>query len=201
MILWLLILSLGMSFLPLLLVARAADDINQGLRDELSALEGTLSITPTVAPDVQALREAMLAIRGEASALNGQYASLEAAHINWPRVAAALLDHDPALIQLETLIQSENRLTLTGQALNEREVTRYADALQSDAIFSRVIVQAITRMNVPTPAAESSRPTATPGPFGYQDSASFSLLLEMRSRAQLNATATADAAAQGSSAP
>jgi hypothetical protein len=94
--------------------------------------------------------------------------------VNWPLVVNAVAQYDPTTIELGSLTQIENKVQLTGRAINNDAVVRYQQNLFVTGAFKDVVVLSMSTVPpTPTPAAtpapdDAATTTATPeaGPFG-----------------------------------
>jgi Tfp pilus assembly protein PilN len=158
-VLWLVVLSLSIMFLPIYLVSTAIKDRNQSLEDELVLLQITLTGGPSIDPEEEALRETLTYVRDQLREVEPVHPTLIAGHVDWPAVMSTLANFDPTQMALTSLAQTENRIVLDGQANDETVVVAYTRMLEQSNQFSRVVVQSINLILLPT-----ATPTATPTP-------------------------------------
>ncbi|MFW5691010.1 MAG: PilN domain-containing protein [Chloroflexota bacterium] len=143
-VLYLLMLTLGILFVPLYLASVTIEDETQALEQELLDLQATLAVTPSIPADEAELRDMLLDLRRESSALQAAATQMSAAHIDWPTIMAALASYDPARMDLTRIEQTGNGLLLNGSAEDEPLVLAYAALLEQFPEFGTVTVQAIT---------------------------------------------------------
>lgn len=142
--LWLLVIGMGMLFLPLYLLSGAIKEENALLQAELDQLEMTLSTTPEPDPEEEKLSSELTDLFGQASTIQGLRSTVTSNHIDWPAVMDVFDDFDPASIQLTGLIQAEDRFSISGMAKIETAVTTYANQLRESSVFEQVIIQSIS---------------------------------------------------------
>jgi len=167
LVLWMVIASLMVLLLPLYLVSNALKDETARMQGELEAIQATLDAPAPVPPEEQALRDEMLHDREISATLGNLRAELESRHVNWPDTMLTLGSVDSNQIRITGLSQAEQRLTLTGQAVNEAQVMNYSQALRDSGWFETVLIQSISQVELPTatPLAQdrnSTEPTAVP---------------------------------------
>jgi len=138
-----------------LITASVRNDIALAETD-LSALQDDLSRLSTPSAEVQALTVTLSNTRLLADKLAAAAPPLGA---NWPAVIAVIDRYDPTLITLTSITQTDNRITLSGQAVNDLVVVDYEKMLKESGLFNDVILQSLKRMT-PT-AAASETPTVT----------------------------------------
>jgi hypothetical protein len=114
---------------------------------------------PTELPEVVSLQAEAADIQTQVNELDAVYTNLSADHVDWPTVASAIRNYDVNRMAINTLQQSENRLTLSGSAVDDSAVINYARLLEDSGYFSRVVVQSIT-LTTPSPTPTLSA-TAT----------------------------------------
>ncbi|MCB9420323.1 MAG: PilN domain-containing protein [Ardenticatenaceae bacterium] len=156
---WLIVIGLAILFLPLYAISSTIGADTDRLNAELSNIQLTMVSEPTVPPEVVALQSDAADIEAQLSELEGVYANLSADHIDWPEVAAAIRNYDTSRISLTSLQQTDNRLMLTGQAVDDTAVINYARFLEDSGQFARVVVQSIT-LTTPSPTPTVQATTA-----------------------------------------
>lgn len=181
LVLWLVTLSVAILFAPLYLLSTTLQaDVNK-LETELVSLGGSLPSTAAEAggddqagaqptanagasadaaatEEVSPITEAM----GVINELSALQTNLEAAHVDWPAVMMAVNGADGAQITLDGLSQTDNRVLISGRAVDEGAVLAYAQQLTDSEQFARVIVQSISVIS----ASTSPAPRQTPTPPG-----------------------------------
>lgn len=149
-VLWLIVLSLGILFLPLFLLSTALKENNLTLETQLATLEVSLTATPEPNPTEQALTDQLLQLRQDTKALETLSDELGTRHINWPGTIAIIGSYDQEQITLTGLTQTDNLITLSGQADNETAIMTYVESLRASEQFTSVVVQAISLKMLPT---------------------------------------------------
>ena len=178
-VLWLIVVGLGILFIPLSLISSTIRDDVKGLQSDLDSVQQSLTSVPTPAPEVQALMSTLSVVQSQTNQIQAVYPTVVAARTNWPAVMAAIGNYNPDQIALTSLTQSDIQITLSGRASDEGVVVAYARGLEQSGLFSRVVVQSIRVVATPfvtptstvvlTPTATvtptaTSTPTATPTP-------------------------------------
>jgi Tfp pilus assembly protein PilN len=166
---WLIILGLGVLFLPLYLIASTIKDTSAQLQTELNQLQATLSFTPPPDPSEEALTSTLVYVRQENSALESLQGTLVAMHINWPSIMAVIAAHDPSLLRITAITQTATTITIGGQAHDPGVISAYADMLRASNLFGDVAVGSINIEILPTPTLP---PTPTPLPNATQEATS-----------------------------
>lgn len=182
-ILWLVMLSLSVLFLPLYLLGAAIDEQNTSLQHDIGTQQARLDLGPLASPDEQGLQATLSAALEHLSALQLARATLESSHINWPLIAASLSNyHDDYMVVLG-LTQADRLLTLQGRAWNEQIVLDYARRLEKSGYFAAVTVQSLSGNVVPTPAPGRGTPTPVPAPPSRLRYVEFVLSAELKAAA------------------
>lgn len=174
---WLIVIGLAVLFLPLYAISSTIGADADQLNAELSNIQLTMVSEPTIVPEVASLQTDAADIQTQLNELEAVYTNLSTDHIDWPEVAAVIRNYDANRMSLTSLQQTENRLMLSGQALDDTAVINYARFLEDSGQFSRVVVQSITlttpsptptvsATTVVTPTAAASAATATPDSSG-----------------------------------
>ncbi len=181
-VLWLVVLGLGVLFIPLLLVGQAIKDENESFGAQLERIQKTL--TSTAPPELKslALKGQLSQARLQLAAIQNLKPTLDAGHVDWPAVISALSDYDSTRVTISSLTQVGDRIILTGVADSEMSVMVYAETLRQSKQLGRVVVQAITLQGVPTPAKGKSAITVTPTPVanGNERPAAFTLAVQLK---------------------
>jgi len=168
MALWLVVISLAVFFLPLNLVSSSVRDKTARLEAELQPIQETLASIGTPGPEAQQLMDTLKGIQESADAVKEAYPTIAASHFDWPAVMSAIGKYDPGQLRLTSLTQADKQITLHGLAVDDSVVVAYARALEETNLFSRVVVQSIRSIAVPTATPEGSgeKPTKiTPTPI------------------------------------
>ncbi|MCB8942974.1 MAG: PilN domain-containing protein [Ardenticatenaceae bacterium] len=177
LILWLLVLGLLILLLPLYLIFTTINSDAVRLEAELSNIQLASASEPTADPTTEALQAELTQVQEQFNQINAIQASLDTTNVNWPAVVAALQEFDPARQHLTSLTQTENRLTITGEAADDALVIAYAQRLEASGLFNRVVVQSITLLPTPQATAtltptQTATATATPAPTQTSESGS-----------------------------
>lgn len=176
-ILWLVVIGLAILFLPLYLISTVIGADVARLEGELSEMQLALAAEPTVNPTVVVLQQEVAAAQAQANELSAVQTNLTSGQINWPQVMTALNNYDTNQLAIDALAQTDNRLLITGQAIDDAAVIAYARQLEDSGQFARVVVQSISLLPTPqftptvtptlAPTVEptpTTAPTATPVP-------------------------------------
>ncbi|MAS34932.1 MAG: hypothetical protein CL610_13060 [Anaerolineaceae bacterium] len=150
LVLWLVMFSLGILFLPLYLISTTIQESVIPLESELATLEAQLTATPAPDPAEEALRAELLSLNQQVRALEVVQGELETNHTNWPAIMAVIAGYDQNVMRLTALKQTDIHVTLNGAAQNESVVTAYADDLRASAYFDSVKVQSLNLRILPT---------------------------------------------------
>ena len=166
-VLWLVIASLLVLLLPLFLASNALKDENVRMQQEMESIQATLDSPVSVPAAEQTLRDEMLHSREAETVLENLRADLESRHLNWPDTMLTLGNFDPTQIRITGLVQTERRLTITGQAVTENQVMNYSQALRDSGWFQTVLIQSISQTELPTATPlprerNSTEPTPIP---------------------------------------
>lgn len=159
LILWLVALGLAFFFVPLVLINNAIRTDTQRLDADLTSALKQLSTVPTPVPEIQQITAQLTEVQSQTQQIAAANQQLNVARPNWPGIMAAIGQYDPALVQLDSLNSGENRLTLTGRAVDQNAVVNYARTLEQSTLFNRVNVQSIRVLATPV---VTRTPTITP---------------------------------------
>jgi Tfp pilus assembly protein PilN len=155
LVLWLIIAGLALLLIPLYQISATVSDDNAVLEAQIADLEATLASTPQPKSSDQALKAQLLQVQTQLKALEDIQPTLTANHVDWLTVIGIISNCDPQDIVLTGLTQSNNRVILTGQAVDESTVMAYTQMLKDSNQFKRVIVQSIALKNAsPLTSAE-----------------------------------------------
>ncbi|MBL8116399.1 MAG: PilN domain-containing protein [Anaerolineae bacterium] len=164
-VLWLIIAGLLVLFFPLYVVSTTIQSSTETLTSELSSIEMTLSATVPVNPTQKALEGQFASVQQQNQAASSLQSTLVAAHINWPRVMAAIGAFDINQMYLMEVTQTEMNIRISGRAQQEGFVMAYAELLRQSNLFEAVSVDSISMQDVmPTATlpATALPPEATP---------------------------------------
>ena len=177
--LWLVAIGLAILLVPLYLAGATIRSEAAQMETELASNQTSLAVVPTPIPEVQQLMTTLTAVQTQAGQVDAIVPTLAAGRRDWPALMAAIGNYDPRQIELTSLTQAGNQLTLDGRALDDTVVVNYARSLEQSGFFSRVVVQSIRVVATPqvtltgtpaiTPTASvtptlTHTPTATPTP-------------------------------------
>ncbi len=163
--LWLVAASLAALFIPLYLLANAVTADVKELEKDLSALRVKLTAVPTPAPEIAKLLTPLAEAQAQATRLGGVVPTLTA-RVNLPAAMSAAADYDTSQIILTGISRTDNRLLISGLAVNNQAVMDYAKRLEQSQQFSSVMIQSLAIVSAqpltPTLAATATlAPTAT----------------------------------------
>lgn len=134
----------------------------------LSALQDQLIELSTPSAEVQELTATLSETVGLANQLE---AAAPTSSVNWPVVIAVIDRYDPATLTLTSLTQTDNQITLTGEAANSAIAVNYRGMLESSGLFANVIPRSL---KLAAPATGTTAPAET---------VEFILILELGSAA------------------
>jgi len=179
-VLWLILLGLGILFVPVYLVGITIKESRGPLETELTQIQATLTITPQPNPTEQALTDNLIQVRSQIANLATVQSDLTAAHIDWPSVMAIISSYDPSRMAITGLAQVERAITVEGQANDQQAVMDYAELLRQSNQFQDVTIRSIALQPIPTATPERG---ATPVPATPGTTAAFVLMLQLKSEA------------------
>jgi Tfp pilus assembly protein PilN len=159
LILWLVAAGLAFFFVPMVLVNNAIRTDTQRLGADLTSAMSQLNTVPTPVPGIQELSTQITEVQSQTQQIAAASQQLNVVRPNWPAIMAAIARYDPGLLQIDSLTSGENRLTITGRAVDQNAVVSYARTLEQSAIFNRVNVQSIRALATPV---ITRTPTITP---------------------------------------
>ncbi|MBI5567390.1 MAG: PilN domain-containing protein [Chloroflexi bacterium] len=159
LILWLVAMGLVFLFVPLVLINNAIRTDTQRLNADLDSALNQLNTVPTPAPAVQQLSAQLTDVQSQTQQIAAANQQLNVARPNWPGIMAAIAQYDPVLVQIESLTSGDNRVTLSGRAVDQNVVVNYARTLEQSTLFNRVNVQSIRVLATPV---VTRTPTITP---------------------------------------
>jgi len=168
-ILWLVALGLLVLFVPLYLLATAVRADTERLEGELSQMQLAGAEGQPLDPTAEALQTRVGEVQADADRLAAVQSNLGMQQVDWPAVVEAIKpDINP--VTLLGVEQTENRLTISGEAPSDTAVIAYAQELEASGQFERVVVQSITLLPTPMPVltptsiAPTASPTMAPSP-------------------------------------
>jgi hypothetical protein len=164
-VLWLLVLALGIVLIPLMLITSWVRNDVARLESELLSVQSSLASATT--PSQEAVN-----LTAELANTNQLISTMQTvtlpSGVNWPLVVDAVEQYDPATIELTSLSQIEEKVQLTGRALNNDAVVRYQQNLFVAGAFKDVVVLSMSTLPpVPTPVpSEDENATPVDVPIG-----------------------------------
>lgn len=159
---WMLFLSLVMLFLSLFLLRQSLSEQVIDTQTVISTLQPSID-NPEISPELQALNDELLRLRGQLITLDNVTIDLQAQNINWAGLMQTLGNYDPAYIQLLEIQLVERLLQVSGYAQDEGSVIVYERELQASEWFVDVNIQTIQRRDDDIATANDA--TATPLPY------------------------------------
>ena len=160
-IIGLMVFSLVMLMLSLFLISTSVrNDIGRS-EANLAAIQKRLIRLSTPAPELEELLTTLTNTMGLADKLEAARPPLG---VNWPAIVAVIGNYNPTVLRLTSLIQIDNRITMTGRAVDDTIVVEYVRMLEESDLFAGVVLQSLTLITPTTPAVRSA-PTATPTPI------------------------------------
>lgn len=145
LVVWLVVISLAMMFLPLWLMSNTLQEDVALLETEHAQLSEALSLTPTPDEAAEGLRAELLALRNNVVSVENAVEELSDRGLDWYAIMDLLLQYDQAAMQLTHVAQLEFGLQVEGIAGTEDAILGYVNILRSTAFFDGVQVQSITR--------------------------------------------------------
>jgi len=170
---WLIVFGLALLFMPLYLISTTIKEDTVPLKTTLVSLQQTLASTPRPNQSEQNLKATLVQAQKQAIELENSRPTLVANHFDWPAAIMVIGNYDQAVLAITSIVQTETRITLNGQATDEATAMLYAQALRESSQFQRVTVQTITLKAAPTGAA---KPDAPP----VDKPAVFTILIELK---------------------
>lgn len=144
LILWLVVMSMSFLFVSMTLVTSSVQERNATLQAELTSLEEQVAVTPEPDPQEEALTEQLSQVRSQVNILNTVGNTLTSGYVDWRGAAAQISAYDGTQIAMTGLVQTDNRLVITGRAKDEHSVIDYVHHLETYPNFERIIVQSIS---------------------------------------------------------
>jgi hypothetical protein len=170
---WLIVFGLALLFMPLYLISTTIKEDTVPLKTTLVSLQQTLASTPRPNQANLDLRATLSLAQKQAIELENARPTLVANHFDWPAAIMTIGNYDQSVLALTSIVQTETRITLTGQSDNEATAMTYAQSLRDAGLFQRVTVQTITLKAAPTGAAKSDAPPV-------DKPAVFTILIELK---------------------
>lgn len=179
-ILWLIVLGLGMLLMPLYLVGNTIKEDNLRLEEELVALKTTLESPVQMKPEARAFSEDLTALQSQINALTPLESNLTSTHMNWPVIMATISQYDLGRMRINTLVESDHAIMITGCAENQEVVMAYSNRLRDSNQFDRVTIQSIESKVLPTPTPVPEGATADAGNPYWPKCAAFTIALALK---------------------
>ncbi|MBZ0296211.1 MAG: PilN domain-containing protein [Anaerolineae bacterium] len=162
LILWLLVLSMGILFVPVFLAGTTIQEENAKLQAEIDQLDESLNVTPTPDPAEARLSDELEAARSQYNALGPAQAAFTSQHVDWPTLMNNIRQFDATRMTLTGMQQNDARLTIKGSAVDEPAVMAYVEQLGNNPGFADVAVLDISREIPVTPAPSRGQPNEAP---------------------------------------
>lgn len=141
---WLIVGSLAILFLGLLMVGKTVSNENAFMETRLASIQETLDSDPAPDAETEQLTADVAALESQLFEMQGALDELEANKVNIPMALSVIGQYDHNRMRLTEIAQSENRLTLSGEADGEDTVYDYAQRLEGAGTFNRVVIQSIS---------------------------------------------------------
>lgn len=155
MMLWLIVLGLGCLLIPLNLTSTRIKSEVANVEVQLADIQATLEGGPAADSQTQTLTDTLTQTRAIIGEIKSVQSDLTANHINWPAAMAVINNYDRGRIEVTGFTQTENRLILTGHAVDEVAVTSYAGSIEDSSLFDRAIVQSIQLSSLSSEPAQN----------------------------------------------
>jgi Tfp pilus assembly protein PilN len=166
-VLWLIVLALGVVFIPLMLISGWVRNDVARLETEILGVRSAISSTTTLSSDVIKLQTDIAAVNQLATTI--QSATVPSG-VNWPLVMGAISQYDPAAIEITSLTESTDKIQLAGLAANNDAVVRYQQSLLDSGVFKDVVVLSMSALPppppTPVPVEGEEAPEPVDLPFG-----------------------------------
>lgn len=150
--------SLLILLLALYLISTSVQNDIARSEANLASLQSQLIRLQTPAPAVQ---ELLTTLSTTLTLANKLEAARPTIGHQWPALIAVLGSYDPAAITLTALRQEGNRITLTGQAINDSSAVAYVNQLEESTLFTSVVLESIVLVT-PTPRPDAAPNAAEP---------------------------------------
>ncbi|MBI5653185.1 MAG: PilN domain-containing protein [Chloroflexi bacterium] len=164
-ILWLIAVGMGFFFMPLYFFTTALQDDTRNLETELGSLRVALTSVPTPLPEARRVLTPLALTQSQVNQLGAIAPTLSAPRPDWQRVMRAIGNYDPRVIEINSLTQAGNTITIGGSALREDVTLDYIRALEQSNLFARVNVlslQVASAPSIATARPPTILPTAAP---------------------------------------
>ncbi|WP_119070135.1 PilN domain-containing protein [Aggregatilinea lenta] len=162
---WLVVLSIGALFVPLVLLSTTIAQSNETLSAELATSQSLLENAPPESAAERSLSATLSQKLEDASAIDTVQTSLTNNQVIWPVVMASLGNYNENYMILLDVSQTGQQIMLSGRAWTEPTVISYVNRLESSGLFTRVSVQSLAVTTAPeATAAPAAETTATPQP-------------------------------------
>lgn len=173
---WLIVFGLALLFLPLYLISTTIKEDAAPLKSTLVSIQQTLASTPRPNQGEQNLKATLVQSQKQVAELEAAKPALVASHFDWPAAIMIIGNYDQSVLALTSIVQTETRITLTGQANDEATTMTYAQSLRDSGQFQRVTVQTITLKAAPSAPANAGKTESTP----VDKPAVFTILIELK---------------------
>jgi Tfp pilus assembly protein PilN len=178
-VLWLIVLGLGLLYVPLMLMSGVIAEDNARMESELESIQLTLDAPEQVAPQVQALMDELQRLREQNIALQNGYSEAVRNHVDWPQIMSIFTRYDQTRMALTGISQTGRQVTLTGYADTENFAISYLQQLRDTNQFAAVSLQSITQETIVIPAPAPTG-DATRQPDTSQTVANFIFQVDLR---------------------
>ena len=163
-VLWLVVLALGIVLIPLMLITGWVRNDLARLETELMSVKNALSVATTPSQDVVKLNNDIANINQLITLM--QTVTVPSG-VKWPQIVDAVDEYDTTTIEIDSLTHSDDRVQITGRALNNDAVVRYQQNLIITGAFKDVIVLSMSTLpSRPTPVASADAADDVTYPFG-----------------------------------
>jgi len=166
--LWLAAIGLTLLLVPTFLVSARVRANTAQVEEELEIVRQELQIIPTPVGEVIELTLTLSETNGALQRLEEALPSIMG-RSDWPEIMTAIDDYDGSRLEVDSVTQVENEITLVGQAIDSASVIGYVDSLKASHVFENVSLLSMDEIAVPygtitvTPTATSTvTPTLTP---------------------------------------
>lgn len=156
-VLWLVVLALAVVLIPLMLISGWVRNDVARLENELLAVQSALNTATTPSGEVARIRDEIARIDQLVSTMQTVTVS---SGLNWPMITGAVVEYDPAVIELTSLTQTGKKVQITGRATNNDAVVRYQQALLKAGAFDDVVVISLVAAP-PSTTASGQKATKT----------------------------------------
>ena len=166
--LWIAAIGLTLLLVPTFLVSARTKANTAQVEEELAIVRQELQVVPTPIGEVIELTQTLSETNGALQRLEEVLPTLMG-RSDWPEVMAAIDDYDGSRLNLDSVTQVENAITLEGLAIDNTTVVGYVESLKASDVFENVSLHSMGEIAAPyatitmTPTATSTAtPTITP---------------------------------------